>query len=160
MFHSGRAQWKTFNFSVSIMKVLDFMNKFKKALLIVPTIICCFISYYHYKMILENNTLSWSVTIYEAENRLLEQELNAIERKPSYDDGCRDTIVKIGLPNAGCYRDGWIDATKIIDGQDYSRGYHQAIAQFGYQTNNKELIGPPESLPDMKKEVLTAKNNE
>ena len=90
-----------------------------------------------------NQALVLDNIIYIAENRILKEELSSLERKPTYEDGCRDTIIKIGGPQTPtAYRDGWDDAVKTLDTRNYADGYHTAIQQFGYAkpANSRWLI--------------------
>lgn len=107
-----------------------------------------------------NQKLTLDNIIYIAENRILKEELSSLERKPTYEDGCRDTLVKIGGPQTpGAYRDGWDDAIKTLDTRNYADGYHTAIQQFGYvkPANSRWLIAETEGLPKQNKELPPVK---
>lgn len=110
----------------------------------------CISGYGYYSKDKANQKLALDNIIYVAENRILKEEISSLERKPTYEDGCRDTIVKIGGPQTpGAYRDGWDDAIKTLDTRNYADGYHTAIQQFGYAktTNSRWLIAENEGLP-------------
>lgn len=94
----------------------------------------CFAAYGYYVTNQKNQTLTLINVIYSAENRILKEEVTTLERKPTYEDGCRDTIIKMGGPQSpGAYMDGWNAAILTIDTKGYADGYHNAIQQFGYQ---------------------------
>jgi hypothetical protein len=104
--------------------------------------VACFASYGYYTKNHENQKLALSNVIYVAENRILKDEVTSLERKPTYEDGCRDTIIKMGGPqHPGAYMDGWNAAILTLDTKSYADGYHNAIQQFGYQkTNNARWL--------------------
>jgi len=89
----------------------------------------------------ENNKLQLVNSIYEAENRILKDEIQTriyeireLEIKPSYNDGYKDALIRIGGPNnPGAYQDGWDAAMKVAGEGGYANGYHAAIQQFSYQ---------------------------
>jgi hypothetical protein len=100
--------------------------------------ICCtafLVSGYQlYKYSSENQQLILSNVIYRAEHRLLKDEISELERKPTYEQGYKDALIRSGGPqNSGNYQDGWDDAMKVAGEGHYSDGYHAAIQQFGYQ---------------------------
>ena len=110
----------------------------------------CVSGYGYYLKERDNQNLALNNTIFIAENRILKEEISSLERKPTYEDGCRDTIIKIGGPQTpGAYRDGWDDAIKTLDTRNYADGYHAAVQQFGYMktTNSRWLIAENEGLP-------------
>jgi hypothetical protein len=76
----------------------------------------------------------------EQEIRLLQQELATERAKPTYDEGFRDALLRRGGPNQpGSYKDGYEAAIKLMGNKGYADGYHNAIEQFGYQTEGKEI---------------------
>lgn len=82
----------------------------------------------------ENNRLQLVNSIYQAEHRILKDEIREQDQKPSYDQGYKDALIRIGGPNQpGAYQDGWDAAMKITGEGGYANGYHAAIQQFGYQ---------------------------
>jgi len=107
----------------------------------------CFASYGYYVKNQESQRLSISNLIVDGENRLLRKEINDLEHKPTYEDGCRDTIIKMGGPQSpSAYMDGWNAAILTLDTKSYADGYHTAIQQFGYQkptTNSRWLVEEP-----------------
>lgn len=109
----------------------------------------CISGYGYYAKNQENQRLALNNIIYIAENRILKEEVSSLERKPTYEEGCRDTILKIGGPQTpGAYRDGWDAAILTLDTKSYADGYHAAISQFGYaKTNPRWLIAENEGLP-------------
>ena len=70
-------------------------------------------------------------------SKLLTDELNEIKyeclTKPTYNEGYRDAIIRIGTPTqAGAYRDGYYAAFLTIGSASYADGYHAAISQYGF----------------------------
>jgi len=115
---------------------------------------CGITSYGYYAKNQDNQKLAIGNIIYVAENRLLKEEVNTLERKPSYEEGCRDTILKMGGPQTpGAYMDGWNAAILTLDTRNYADGYHAAIQQFGYvKTNgNRWIVDPPLAEPKSEK---------
>lgn len=54
-------------------------------------------------------------------------------RKPTYDAGYRDAMIRVNNPlNTGTFFDGWDAALKTIDVNNYTEGYHAAMQQMGY----------------------------
>jgi Fe-S cluster biosynthesis and repair protein YggX len=90
----------------------------------------------------------------EQEIRLLQQELATARHelleektKPSYDDGYRACILSMGgAQQNGSYKDGWDAAVKMLNNRSYADGYHNAIEQFGYQTQGKQIV--PKNEPE------------
>jgi hypothetical protein len=85
----------------------------------------------------ENQKLSLQNVIYHAEHRILKDELYQKERaladRPTYEQGYKDALVRVGGPQTpGAYQDGWDDAMKVYADKGYADGYHAAIQQFGY----------------------------
>ena len=72
------------------------------------------------------------------QNSLLNEQIRDyewhIKNKGSYEDGVRDTLIKAG---GGSYADGFAAAKMIYEDKSYVDGYHNAIAQFGYQPPKK-----------------------
>lgn len=96
----------------------------------------------------ESHRLKFLNTIYSAENSLLKDEIKSYESKPSYEQGYKDALIRVGGPQTvGAYADGWDDAFKLFgEENDYAEGYHAAIQQFGYtkSANQKRWL-----IPDM-----------
>lgn len=86
----------------------------------------------------ENQKLGLQNVLYQAEHRILKDEIYQKERaladRPTYEQGYKDALVRVGGPQApGAYQDGWDDALKIYGTENgYADGYHAAIKQFGY----------------------------
>lgn len=92
----------------------------------------------------ENQRLQFNNSIYQAEVRILNEEVAELDRKPTYDQGYRDAIIKMGGPqNPGAYQDGFDAAMKVVDNGGYQNGYHACILQFGYQKpeTSRWLVG-------------------
>ena len=87
----------------------------------------------NYRLSNENQRLKITNDIYYAEHRILKDEIAEHEKKPTYEQGQRDLLVRLGGPqNGGAYQDGWDDACKVVGG-DFAMGYHTCQQQFGYQ---------------------------
>lgn len=85
----------------------------------------------------ENQRLLFSNTVFVVEQRILKDEISTLNRKPTYEQGYRDALVRIGGPTQpGAYQDGWEAAMKVVGEGTYADGYHSAIQQFGYQKAN------------------------
>lgn len=81
----------------------------------------------------ENHRLSTINSIYEAENRIIKDEIFERRIEPTYEQGYKAALIRVGGPQMpGAYQDGWDDATKIYAESNYAEGYHAAIEQFGY----------------------------
>lgn len=70
-------------------------------------------------------------------SKLLTDELNEIKyeslSKPTYNEGYRDAIIRMGTPTQpGSYRDGYYAAFTALGNASYADGYHAAIAQYGF----------------------------
>lgn len=106
----------------------------------VLAVAACVWGYYQHRNNVKNEL---RVVIYEAENRVLKDYCRELEwkvtesnGKPTYEDGQRDAIIRMGGPsNPGAYRDGYEAAVKALGKNDYAEGYHAAINQFGYKTD-------------------------
>lgn len=84
-------------------------------------------------IVYQNYRYGFMVSVFNAESRILRDELQEQRYKPSYDDGYRDAIVRMGTPSTpGAYTDGFMAAAKIYQNSSYAEGYHNAIKQFGY----------------------------
>ena len=82
----------------------------------------------------ESQRLSLVNSIYDAEHRILKDEISELAGKPTYDQGYKAALIRIGGPQIpGAYQDGWDDALKLCGAENnYADGYHAAIQQFGY----------------------------
>ena len=82
----------------------------------------------------ENQRLVLVNSIYNAEHRILKEELADLLAKPTYEQGYKTALIRVGGPqNPGAYQDGWDDAAKIFNNKNsYADGYHAAVEQFGY----------------------------
>jgi len=102
----------------------------------------------------ETNQVRYENTTLRFENSMLTNEVRAMETAPSYDDGYRDAVIKLGGPqSSGSYQDGWNAAVKVLASNTYAEGYHTAIKQFGYTKdgNSKWII--EESIPKPSSDV-------
>lgn len=123
--------------------IFNKMKNYTKILVFMPTILCLLVLYRNQQLDSARGRLEFETSIYEAENRILEQEVRELENKPTYEDGYKDAIVRSSGSWGGDYQAGFRDAYKLLDGKSYADGYHEAIAQFSYQTNGKELVPKP-----------------
>lgn len=124
----------------------------------------CVSGYQAFQSRQENGRLLLVNSIYQAEHRILKDELREYEQKPTYDQGYKDALIRIGGPTQpGAYQDGWDAAMKVAGEGGYANGYHAAIQQFGYQKPDtsryliaESQIQPPKTLPE-EKETPTIK---
>lgn len=107
--------------------------------IITVSVICCgVLAYNAWTVQKENQKLGLQNVIYQAEHRILKDEIYQKERaladRPTYEQGYKDALVRVGGPQTpGAYQDGWDDALKIYGTENgYADGYHAAIKQFGY----------------------------
>jgi len=105
----------------------------------------------------ENQRLSLMNSIYGVEHRILKDQIFELADKPTYDQGYKAALVRVGGPQTpGAYQDGWDDAMKICGAENnYADGYHAAIEQFGYTKNtamNRWLIPEPKIADNSIKE--------
>ena len=92
----------------------------------------------------ENHKLSFMNWTYQAEHRLLKDEIRELEQKPTYENGYKDALIKMGGPqNPGPFQDGWEAAMKVVGYGSYTTGYHTAIQQFGYRDSKYYLVSAP-----------------
>ena len=86
----------------------------------------------------------------------LARQVVEAKQNPSYQDGYRDAIVRMGGPQTpGAYQDGWDDALKTVNYEGYADGYHTAIKQFGYaKTSNmtRWLVPDPSAEKEQKQQ--------
>lgn len=113
---------------------------------IVPLLGLVFIlSYEMYRISILNQVLSLDNVITKAENRILKDEVTELDRRPTYENGYKDALIRKGGPNdKGDYQNGWEDAMKLVTKDStYADGYHQAIQQYGYQKTSEYLVSEP-----------------
>lgn len=118
------------------------------------------LAYNNWNLQTENHRLSLVNSIYNAEHRILKEDISDLEKKPTYDQGFKDALIRVGGPQSdGLYRDGWDDASKFFCDASYSEGYHNAIQQFGYtQPKGTTKWLAPEQVPEQDKSILSASN--
>lgn len=108
---------------------------------------CCVSGYQTFQTKQENGRLLLMNSIYQAEHRIFKNELKENEQKPTYEQGYRDALIRIGGPTQpGAYQDGWDAAMKVVGEGSYANGYHAAIQQFGYQKPDTSRYLIAESL--------------
>lgn len=114
----------------------------------VCVIACGVMSYKTYTTQRENQRLHLASILYDLEHRLYKDEIKEWEQKPTYDQGYKDAIIRVGGPQSpSAYQDGWDDAMKVIGTQaNYADGYHAAVQQFGYSKTHlcRWLVPVPE----------------
>jgi hypothetical protein len=105
-------------------------------------------SYKTYTTQRENQRLHLASILYDLEHRLYKDEIKEWEQKPTYDQGYKDAIIRVGGPQSpSAYQDGWDDAMRVIGTQsNYADGYHAAVQQFGYSKTQlcRWLVPVPE----------------
>lgn len=110
-----------------------------------------------------NQRLALANVIYQAEHRILKDEIRIQEQKPSYDQGYKDALIRLGGPQSpGAYQDGW-DGAMIVAGEGgYANGYHAAIQQFGYQKpdTSRYLIALSEIRDEKPENKIEIKNKD
>lgn len=110
------------------------MKMRKSTIVCLTAVVCCLSSMlYAYRTDRQNALLMQAVQINKVEREYFVDTINEMNRLPTYEQGCKDTLVKMGGPTQpGAYRDGW-DAAMSLNGEGWAGGYHAAIQQFGYQ---------------------------
>ncbi|RTK94081.1 MAG: hypothetical protein EKK64_09245, partial [Neisseriaceae bacterium] len=83
---------------------------------IVPLLGLVFIlGYETYHVSRLNQVLSLDNVITKAENRILKDEVTELDRRPTYENGYKDALIRKGGPNdKGDYQNGWEDAMKLV----------------------------------------------
>lgn len=117
------------------------------------------LGYYLYKSERENDLLAVENVAVLLKVWNQEQQLKELERRPTYEQGQKDTLIKLGAPDGpSAFRDGYDLAVSLYANAGYSEGYHQAIFQFGYQpVNTSQYLVPEPSPSEKKEEQATAK---
>lgn len=112
-------------------------------LLAVIFFLCC----YAYRSNSEFSNLKILSDIESERSRLLADELNEIKYefsfKPTYSEGYRDAIIRMGTPTQpGSYRDGYYAAFIALGDASYADGYHAAISQYNFPDKPLPPIPP------------------
>lgn len=107
-------------------------------------------TWYTWSVQSENQRLLLVNSIFNAENRIIKDEIAELAALPTYDQGYKAALIRVGGPQQpGAYQDGWDDALKICNTEsDYADGYHAAIQQFGYTKTtamNRWLVPEPDA---------------
>lgn len=110
----------------------------------------------NYRLSNENQRLKITNDIYLAEHRILKDEIAEHEKKPTYEQGCKDTLIKMGANGTEGWNNGYDAAVSLLANSSYSDGYHQAIFQFGYQKPDTSRFLVPEPQKTKKQEDQTA----
>ena len=119
--------------------------------------ICVGLIVWVYQSSNENYRLKIVNEIYHAEHRILKDELSELERRPTYESGVKDTLIKMGANGTEGWNNGYDAAVSLLANSSYSDGYHQAIFQFGYQKPDTSRFLAPEPKKTKKEEDQTAK---
>jgi hypothetical protein len=86
----------------------------------------------HKKAESEFRLLQEVIVIERGRSAILQDELAEMSRRPTYDQGYRDAIIRAGTPQApGAYQDGYRAAFAALGDNSYAEGYHAALEQFG-----------------------------
>ncbi len=125
---------------------------------------CIYSSAIAYRSSLQNDALRTIVKLGDDEIRILTYELREEKQKPSYEDGKRDMLIKMGGPqNPGAFQDGYDAAVSLLANTSYAEGYHNCILQFAYQKQDtsRYLVPEPKStpIPGKQKEIATELSN-
>lgn len=110
-----------------------------------------------YEASCERQRLKMEVLLLTKQQSLLEDQCRDYEYKLSntrrYEDGYRDALIKVSVPNAGTFDEGY-EAAKLVYGKGtYTEGYHNAIAQFGC------TFKPPKNEIEQKDEFASKESN-
>ena len=117
----------------------------------ISTALCVGLMYNTWLVQKENQRLSFLNWTYQAEHRIIKDEIYVLEHKATYEDGYKEAIFKMGTPqNPGAYQDGWEAAMKIVGDGSYATGYHAAVQQFGYKDAKYYLVSYPKHSDDFK----------
>lgn len=102
----------------------------------------------NYRLHNENQRLKITNDIYLAEHRILKDEIAEHEKKPTYEQGCKDTLIKMGANGTEGWNNGYDAAVSLLANTSYAEGYHSAIQQFGYQKPDTSRYLSPEPKKD------------
>ena len=126
-----------------------------KATITLLVILCGALGYNNYTVLLSKNQIELKNILFESENRLLKDQINETNAKinamQTYDEGYKDALIRNGAPNTpGYYQEGWKDAIKATQPNEYSAGYHSALKQFeilvANHTAKSQLLIPDYSI--------------
>lgn len=106
------------------------------------TVTVLVLSFLYVKLSFETERIKTVLAIEAKQNVLLQNLCRDYEYKISitktYDDGYRDALVKMSNPTSGNFQEGF-EAAKLVYGSgSYTEGYHNAVAQFGY--NREDIV--------------------
>ena len=95
----------------------------------------------HRKAESEYRILQDSLLIERGRSALLQDELAELSRRPTYEQGYRDAIIRAGTPEApGNYKDGYYAGFLAVGDGGYADGYHAALEQFGNKENPRAKL--------------------
>jgi|APGre2960657404_1045060.scaffolds.fasta_scaffold32638_2 hypothetical protein len=95
----------------------------------------------HGKAESEHRILQESLMIERGRSALLQDEIGELSRRPTYEQGYRDAIIRAGTPEApGNYKDGYYAGFLSVADAGYADGYHAALEQFGHKENPRAKL--------------------
>lgn len=95
----------------------------------------------HRKAESEYRILQESLLIERGRAALLQDEVGELSRRPTYEQGYRDAIIRAGTPEGpGNYKDGYFAGFLAVGDAGYADGYHAAIEQFGHKENPRAKL--------------------
>jgi hypothetical protein len=108
------------------------------------SIVCTILGFYSYRVNQLNQVLQLNNTLYIAEHRILKDEITELSNRPTYEQGCKDTLIKMGANGSEGFNNGYDAAVSILANSSYADGYHNCIQQFSYQLPNTQRYLVPE----------------
>lgn len=105
----------------------------------------------HRKSESEFRFLQEVIIIERGRSAILQDELAEISRKPTYEQGYRDAIIRAGTPEMpGNYKDGYYAGFLSVADGGYADGYHAAVEQFGSRENPRVKLPSAVSMEGKK----------
>ena len=109
---------------------------------VIGCVVCTF-GLLGYWLVNENGRLRFMNAVQVNEVRLLQQELDSLRSKRTYEDGVTDTLIRMGQPNfEGNYTEGFNHARRIYEGASYAEGYHNCLTQLGVKAVQQKYEAP------------------
>jgi hypothetical protein len=95
----------------------------------------------HRRAELEYKLVQDCLMLERGRSSLLQDELAELARKPTYEQGYRDAVIRAGTPDSpGSYKDGYYAGFLAAGDGGYSDGYHAAIEQFGHKEHPRAKL--------------------
>jgi len=105
----------------------------------------------HRKAETEYRILQESLLVERGRAALLQDEVSELSRRPTYEQGYRDAIIRAGTPDApGNYKDGYFAGFLAVGDAGYADGYHAALEQFGHKENPRAKLPTAVSMGGQK----------